>query len=51
MTPLIDLYRALLLGAPLNYHGFLYFCVFTILVLLIGSKFFRRLSEDFTDFL
>ena len=51
LTPLIDLYRALLLGSPLNYHGFLYFLVFTLLVLLVGTKFFHRLSEDFTDFL
>jgi ABC-type polysaccharide/polyol phosphate export permease len=51
LTPLIDLYRALLLGTPVNSHGVLYFLAFTVLVLLVGVKFFRRLSEDFTDFL
>lgn len=51
LTPLIDVYRALLLGTPINYQGFMYFCVFAVLVFLIGVKFFRRLSDDFAEML
>lgn len=51
LTPLIDIYRHFLLGMPMHYHGFLYFCVFAALVFLVGVKFFNRLSEDFSDFL
>ncbi len=50
LTPLINLYRAALLGDVMpDPYGYLYFSVFTILVLVIGWFWFRRMSRDFAD--
>lgn len=52
LTPLIDVYRALIFGGPLHtYVGFIYFSVFTFIVFLTGVQFFRRLSPEFADML
>ena len=54
MTPLIEMYRYCLLGTSsfeLWSLSTAYFGVFALLVFLVGIKFFRRLSAEFTDFL
>lgn len=49
MTPLIDAYRTALLGMPFNPQGFVYFCVFAVFVLLLGIRFYARLSDHFAE--
>jgi homopolymeric O-antigen transport system permease protein len=50
LTPLINLYRSALLGDVMpDPYGFLYFSVFTILLLVVGWFWFRRMSKDFAD--
>lgn len=50
LTPLINLYRAALLGdeAP-DIYGFLYFSLFTLILLWLGWYWFRRQAKDFAD--
>jgi len=52
VTPLISAYRAALLGNEVPHlWAFVYFSVFSLLILILGMSLFRRMSRDFSDLL
>jgi lipopolysaccharide transport system permease protein len=49
LTGLIDAYRAVLLGRPIDWSPLLFTSILTLVVLVLAAWYFRRTEEFFAD--